>query len=131
LHAYDSRETALAAVDFLTVRRPDDATVEQLLVDSLAGSPGAKRAWPTIAAYEDISAQVRKIAVPTLLLVGDQDRQDPVELQRRETLPLIENARLEIIPDCGHLIPIDQPSAMANATASFLRSVEAVGQVEN
>ena len=123
LHAYDSRETALAAIDFLTVRRPDDATVEQLLQDSLAGSPAAKRAWPTIAAYEDISSQVNNIAVPTLLLVGDQDRQDPVELQRRETLPSIVNARLEILPDCGHLIPIDQPAAMATAVASFLHSL--------
>jgi pimeloyl-ACP methyl ester carboxylesterase len=123
LHAYDSRETALAAIDFLTVRRPDDATVEQLLQDSLAGSPAAKRAWPTIAAYEDISSQVNNIAVPTLLLVGDQDRQDPVELQRRETLPSIANARLEILPDCGHLIPIDQPAAMATAVASFLHSL--------
>ena len=123
LHAYDSRETALAAIDFLTVRRPDDATVEQLLQDSLAGSPAAKQAWPTIAAYEDISCQVNNIAVPTLLLVGDQDRQDPVELQRRETLPSIANARLEIVPDCGHLIPIDQPAAMATAVASFLHSL--------
>jgi pimeloyl-ACP methyl ester carboxylesterase len=131
LHAYDSRETALAAIDFLTVRRPDDATVEQLLQDSLAGSPAAKRAWPTIAAYEDISAQVNNIAVPTLLLAGDQDRQDPVELQRRETLPLIENARLEIIPDCGHLIPVDQPSAMANAIASFCTLLKRGRQLEN
>ena len=98
LHAYDSRETALAAIDFLTVRRPVDATVEQLLQDSLAGAPAAKRAWPTIAAYEDISAQVKKIEVPTLIIVGDQDRQDPVELQRRETLPLIQSARLEDYP---------------------------------
>ncbi len=130
LHAYDSRETALAAIDFLTVRRPNDVTVEQLLQDSLAGSPGAKRAWPTIAACEDISAEVKKIAVPTLLLVGDQDRQDPVDLQRREPLPLIENARLEIIPECGHLIPVDQPSAMAKAIATFLHSVEGRRQLE-
>jgi pimeloyl-ACP methyl ester carboxylesterase len=124
LHAYDSRETALAAINFLTVRRPDDATVEQLVQDSLGGSPGAKQAWPTIAAYEDISAQVSKIAVPTLLLVGDQDRQDPVELQQREVLPLIESTRLEIIPDCGHLIPVDQPLTMAVAIATFLNAVE-------
>jgi 3-oxoadipate enol-lactonase len=120
LHAYDNRETALSAIDFLTVRRPDTATLEQLLQDSLGGSPGAKRAWPTTAAYVDISAQVTKIKVPTLILVGDQDRQDPEELQRREVLPSIPNATLKIIPDCGHLIPVDQPSASAKSIAAFL-----------
>jgi pimeloyl-ACP methyl ester carboxylesterase len=124
LHAYDNRATALAAIDFLTVRRPDDATVEQLLQDSLGGSPGAKLGWPMIAAYEDISTQVKKIGVPTLVLVGDQDRQDPEEMQRREVLPSIENAKLQVILDCGHLIPVDQPSALAEAIASFLHAVE-------
>jgi len=120
LHAYDNRMTALAAIDFLTVRRPDAALLEQLLQDSLGGSPGAKRAWPTSAAYEDISAQVTKIAVPTLLLVGDQDRQDPVELQRREVLPSIDGAKMKVIPDCGHLIPVDQPAALAKEIGAFL-----------
>lgn len=120
LHAYDNRVTALAAIDFLTARRPDPATVEQLLHDSLSGSPGAKRGWPTNAACEDISAQVIQIAVPTLVLVGDQDRQDPEEMQRREVLPLIENAKLKVIPNCGHLIPVDQPLALAQAARSFL-----------
>jgi pimeloyl-ACP methyl ester carboxylesterase len=105
------------------VRRPDAATVEQLLQDSLGGSQGAKLAWPTSAAYEDISDHVKNIAVPTLILVGDHDRQDPVELQRREVLPLIKDARLEIVPDCGHLIPVDQPKVMANAITTFVDSI--------
>lgn len=123
VHAYDNRQTALGAVDFLTVHRPDDATVEQLIEDSLAGSPGAKRAWPTSVAYEDISSVVSNINVPTLILVGDHDRQDPEEQQRREVLPLIANAKLRVINDCGHLIPIDQPSILAEAILSFVGSV--------
>jgi pimeloyl-ACP methyl ester carboxylesterase len=66
---------------------------------------------------------VKKIAVPTLILVGDQDRQDPEELQRREVVPLIEGARIEIILDCGHLIPVDQPTAMASAITTFVNSI--------
>lgn len=120
VHAYDNRNTALGAVDFLTVRRPNNATVEQIIEDSLAGSPGAKRAWPSSAAYEDISGVVPNIDVRTLILVGDHDRQDPEEQQRREVLPLIANAKLEVINDCGHLIPIDQPSILAEAISSFV-----------
>ena len=120
MHAYDIRETALGAAEFLTIRKPDHETLERLVQDSLSGSPGAKRAWPASAAYEDISREVPNIAVPTLILVGDQDPQDPEEQQRRELLPLIANARLEVIPDCSHLMPIDQPVPLANAIAAFL-----------
>ncbi len=123
LHAYDNRATAIAAIDFLTVRRPAAALLEQLVQDSLGGSPGAKRAWPTSTAYEDISAQVSNIAVPTLILVGDQDRQDPVELQRREILPSIPGAEMKVILDCGHLIPVDQPAALAEEIAMFLANM--------
>ncbi len=125
LHAYDNRQTALAAIDFLTYQRPDDAMVEQLVHDSLAGSPGAKRAWPTATAYENISEEALKIAVPTLVLVGDHDRQDPEDQQRSEVLPLIANAKLEVIRNCGHLIPIDQPSALAHVISAFLMETAA------
>lgn len=120
IHAYDNRQTTLGAVEFLTARRPDSATVEQIIQDSLAGSPGAKYAWPASAAYEDISREVSQIAVPTLILVGDRDPQDPVEQQRREVQPLIANASLEVVQDCGHLAPIEQPLALAEAIAAFL-----------
>ena len=121
IHAYDNRETAIGAAEFLTIRKPDDETLERLVQDSLAGSSGAKHAWPASVAYQDISKEVPNITVPTLILVGDHDPQDPEEQQRRELLPLIANATLEVIPDCSHLIPIDQPISLANAITAFLK----------
>jgi pimeloyl-ACP methyl ester carboxylesterase len=126
-HAYDNRQTALGAIGFLTASHPDDEALEQLVQDSLAGSPAAKRGWPTSAAYEDISGEVSKIAVPTLILVGDRDPQDPEEQQRREVLPLIDNATLKVVPNCGHLIPVDQPVALAEEVVSFLSTHENSG----
>lgn len=120
LHAYDYRQTALAAVEFLTIRKPDEETLEQLVDDNLRGSAAAKRAWPEAAAYEDISGEASKITAPTLVLVGDHDPQDPEEQQRREVLPLIPNAKLEVVKDCSHLMPIDQPLALAASIANFL-----------
>ena len=119
-HAYDNRHTALGAIDFLTVRRPSEALVDQLIEDSLPGSPEAMRGWPASVAYQDISGEVAKIEVPTLVLVGDHDRQDPEEQQRREVLPAIAGATLEVVRDCGHLIPIDQPRVLADKIAAFL-----------
>jgi pimeloyl-ACP methyl ester carboxylesterase len=33
------------------------------------------------------------------------------------------NARLEIIPDCGHLAPLDRPEAVTRALSDFLLPV--------
>ena len=123
MHAYDNRQTALGAITFLTFRQPQGDPLEALVEDSLAGSPGAKQAWPATAAYEDISGAVEQIAVPTLILVGDTDRQDPEEQQRSEVLPLIAGAKLEVLPECGHLIPIDQPVKAAAAIQAFLNGL--------
>jgi pimeloyl-ACP methyl ester carboxylesterase len=122
LHAYDNRENAVRAMEFLTAHPPDEKLREQILTDNLASAPQARLAWPSSMAYEDISAEVGKIAVPTLLLAGDQDRQDPVEQHQREVLPRIPGAELRIIPDCGHLMPIDQPEKLADAIRTFVRA---------
>jgi 3-oxoadipate enol-lactonase len=120
LHAYDNRENAMQALAFLTVRMPTRDLQEQIISDNLGGSLQAKLAWPTSAAYEDISAQVKDIVVPTLVVAGDQDRQDPSEQHRREVLPRIPGAKLHVIPNCGHLIPIDQPDQLADAIRKFV-----------
>ena len=77
-------------------------------------------AWPTSAAYEDISERVKNIDVPTLILAGDQDRQDPLVQQQTDVLPRIRGARLEVVRDSGHLSPIDQPGQLADAIRAFL-----------
>jgi pimeloyl-ACP methyl ester carboxylesterase len=120
LHAYDNRENAFRTIEFLTAQPPTEEVREQILSDNFAFTPQAKLAWPTVIAYEDISADVGKIAVPTLVLAGDQDRQDPVEQHKREVLPRIPGAQLQIISDCGHLMPIDQPAKLADAIRAFV-----------
>ena len=122
LHAYDNRENALRTIEFLTAQLPSEEIREQILSDNFASTPQAKLAWPTVIAYEDISADVEKIAVPTLVLAGEQDRQDPVEQHKREVLPRIPGAQLQIIADCGHLMPIDQPTKLADAIRAFVVS---------
>jgi pimeloyl-ACP methyl ester carboxylesterase len=120
LHAYDTRDTVLQSIAFLTAHAPDESTVQQIVEDSLRGSAAAKLAWPTSGAYEDISERVKDINVPTLILAGDQDRQDPLHQQQIEVLPRIPAARLEVVRDSGHLSPIDQPGQLADSISAFL-----------
>jgi len=128
LHAYDSRENALEALAFLTAQPPSDNLREQILEDNFASSSSqAKLAWPTLSAYEDISGVVGNIAVPTLILAGDQDRQDPLEQHRREVLPRIPGAAIKIIRESGHLIPVDQPYQLAEAIRAFVLPLTKAG----
>jgi len=120
IHAYDNRETVLQTIGFLSARTLDPETVEQIVQDSLSGTAEAKLAWPTSAIDEDISAEVSKITVPTLVLAGEHDRLDSVEQHRREVIARISGARLEVIPDSGHLLPVDEPVRTARAIDNFV-----------
>ncbi len=119
LHAYDNRETVLQAMAFLTHQTLNETLQEQVIEDSLRGSARAKMAWPTTAAYEDICDKVGTIAVPTLILAGDHDRQDPLEQQRREVLARIPGSTLRVVENSGHLSPLEQPGQLAEAITVF------------
>jgi len=60
-----------------------------------------------------------RIAAPTLILTGDQDRLISNEYSR-EMAALIPHASLVVIPECGHMSPLEQPAAVAAALAGFL-----------
>jgi 3-oxoadipate enol-lactonase len=119
MYALRMRTDAFRTIEFLTAQPPTEEGREQILSDNFAFTPEAKLAWPTVIACEDISADVGKIAVPTLVLAGDQDRQDPVVQHKRDLLPRIPGAQLQIISDCGHLMPINQPAKLADAIRAF------------
>lgn len=122
LHAYDNRETVLQTLAFLSSRTADTAeSVEQIIEDSLSGQPDAKLAWPTAGMLEDISSEVGKIEVPTLVLAGERDRLDSIEQHKQEVVARIPGAVLEIIPYSGHLLPIDEPRRTADAIRAFLQ----------
>ncbi len=120
LHAYDNRETVVQTIGFLSAKIPCPEVLEQIVEDSLSGSPAATIAWPMSGIVEDISSEVSKIAVPTLVLAGELDNLDSVEQHRREVLPRIASAQLEVIAGSGHLIPIDEPEQLAFAISRFV-----------
>lgn len=62
---------------------------------------------------------LRAFTAPALVLCGEEDRVTPVELHR-EMAALMPQSVLVVVPDCGHLAPIEQPQRVAGALREWL-----------
>lgn len=60
-----------------------------------------------------------RIHCPTLVLCGHEDASTPVELHR-EMAADIADARLVVVPECGHLSTIERPEAVNAALRRWL-----------
>ena len=83
------------------------------------GSKAYIRQNRAVAARGDLRAILRSVDVPTAVIVGREDRMTPVELSR-EIHALTPGSTLHVIPDCGHLPPIEKPEAMAALLKALL-----------
>jgi pimeloyl-ACP methyl ester carboxylesterase len=68
----------------------------------------------------DISGMVDRIAVPTLILVGDADVITPPDAAE-EMHEAISQSQLVTIEHAGHLTTLEQPEAVAEVLAEFLQ----------
>ena len=69
----------------------------------------------------DVSQYAADIAVPTLLVAAERDDVTPLAAQHR-LVTLFPDARLEVIPEVGHLIHYETPGDAAARILRFLRS---------
>ena len=67
----------------------------------------------------DLRDQLRRIANPTLVVVGELDAATPLELAR-ELAREIPDAKFALLRGCGHCPPLEQPGAFLAAVAHFL-----------
>ena len=64
------------------------------------------------------------IPCPTAVIVGRQDAWSPLA-QHEEMAALIPEARLTVVEDCGHMSPMEQPEAVAEALYAWMRAAPA------
>ena len=67
----------------------------------------------------DYRDRASTISVPTLCIVGDDDRATPPSLVR-DLAQAIPEARFEVIKGAGHLPCVEQPAVMADMICAFL-----------
>lgn len=73
-----------------------------------------------VIARGDLREVLPGIVVPTAVIVGREDRLTPVDASRR-IHALTPGSTLHVIPDCGHLSPIEQPEIVAGLLRMLLR----------
>lgn len=73
-----------------------------------------------LAARKDMTDWLRRVQVPTLAIVGEKDVISPPsdsELIKRE----VDGAKMVVIPNAGHLAPLENPGAVNEAMFKFLQ----------
>ena len=113
-HAYDSAEAAADARDHVLTATGLPAELQaQVIEDSLASAAGARAEWPLRGIAEDITTETQRITVPALVVAGEHDLVEPVEVLRDGLLPYLADAALTVLPGSGHLLPLESPQALA------------------
>lgn len=119
-HAYDSDESVAGARDtVLTATELPEPVKAQIAADSRAGTDAARTEWPLHGIAEDITEHTRMISVPALVVAGENDRVEPVDVLVNNLVPYLSGADFLVIPDTGHLIPLEAPAALADAITAF------------
>ena len=122
--AYSSPESVNQSIDHMLTAKPlTESQRQQVVADSLRGAPQARVAWPNYTSRKDISDDVLNIAVPTIVIAGELDKVDPVEVLQAEVVSRIPQASLHVLSGTGHLSPLESPQDVAKLIETFVASL--------
>jgi pimeloyl-ACP methyl ester carboxylesterase len=121
LDSYQTREGVLEALKVLTSRPLDDREREALIADTLGGTADAKRSWTEQGMIAELGTDLLPITVPTIILVGDQDRVERAETLRGIYAHALPHAQLRVLAGVGHLSPLEAPEEIARACVDVVR----------
>lgn len=122
--AQDGRFAAISDQMFTLLSRPagrGDIRMQEI-IRSMAddtGPPAFVRQQTAIMGRADSRPTLAAIRCPALVVVGDDDRLTPPELAL-EMAQGIADARLEVVPESGHLSTLDQPERLNALLADWL-----------
>ncbi len=83
---------------------------------------GVAAASRGMADRHDFSGELPSIAIPTLVIVGEQDVISPAE-EMTAIAHRMPQAQLRVIPGVGHMAPLEAPAAVNEAIREFVGSL--------
>ncbi|MCP2279316.1 alpha/beta fold hydrolase [Nocardia amikacinitolerans] len=86
---------------------------------------GIHRAIVGVADRDAILPELDRIDVPTLVVVGADDVDTPPD-KAKQIADHIAGATLEIVPNCGHTCTLEQPEAITELIARFVKTTDDV-----
>jgi pimeloyl-ACP methyl ester carboxylesterase len=95
----------------------DDPLIAMLLAVLPGLTTIGKYTWPI--PDKGLRRRLRRIAAPTLVLWGEKDKLIPARYAD-DFVAGIRDARAEVIPDAGHMLPWEQTHEFARAVDTFL-----------
>jgi 3-oxoadipate enol-lactonase len=117
-----SRVIADALVDRLFAPTTPDALRERWHEIMAATPPaGVAVALRAMAERPDSHPTLREIDRPVLVVVGADDAITPPEEARRMH-GAVQNSRLEVVPEAGHMTPVEQPERFAGVLRDFVET---------
>lgn len=116
--AYASRRLARRQLVGTGSRLPPEM-LEIAVDDEMRVAEPAWLWWLETGSRDDISAATKSIDLPVLVVSGDSDEAMAPDVAQGIAADL-QRAELRIIADAGHLIPLEQPRAVADLIAGFV-----------
>jgi 3-oxoadipate enol-lactonase len=103
-------------------RRHDTGFAPKLAAtaNSLDSAGLARAARSVLGDRTDVVDALHRITVPTLVIVGAEDKALPRAPHSDDLAERIVGARLEVLPRVAHLAPCEEPTKVANLIKEFL-----------
>lgn len=70
----------------------------------------------------DLTGQVEHIQAPTLIIVGENDKMTPLDLNKQLERK-IPKAKMAVISEGGHMVMLEKPEAVAEEVFGFLQKI--------
>jgi pimeloyl-ACP methyl ester carboxylesterase len=80
---------------------------------------GISRAVTGVCTRASILDEIKRIKIPTLILMGEEDAAIPIEQAQRIHFQ-ITDSKLMIVPRAGHTLSVEEPAAVASLLEEFI-----------
>jgi pimeloyl-ACP methyl ester carboxylesterase len=120
----DARTRARAYITKNELRDIPPAVEERASLEVLKMNPAAWTAWVESGSREDWAERVGILDLPALVIAGEKDLSLGPRQQAEHTLPHLRQGRLEVVPNCSHLVPMECPAAMAGYLRGFVQRLD-------
>jgi pimeloyl-ACP methyl ester carboxylesterase len=98
------------------------AELDRIMADT---RPASLRQEILAIAACDLRDLLPRVAVPTLLVWGEEDARSPVDTVARQFHKAIPDSELVVIPDAGHMSNLERPAEFNQAVRDFCRRASA------